>query len=82
MRKILKKMKKNLKYEIEFAKEAGFEGMLVMLDDLETYIYLESIYDDEMLEDIAYENGWEEVCALIDFTQDSQRVIHVEEAAA
>ena len=56
--------------------------MLVMIDDLEIYIYLESIYDDEMLGDIVYENGWEEECALIDFTADSQRIIHLEEAVA
>ncbi|HIP28561.1 MAG TPA: hypothetical protein EYG82_05235 [Sulfurovum sp.] len=67
---------------MSFARGAGFEGMLVMIDDLEIYIYLESIYDDEMLGDIVYENGWEEECALIDFTADSQRIIHLEEAVA
>jgi len=80
MKKILKKVKKKLKSEIEFAQEAGFEGMLVMLDDSQTYIYLETIYDNETIEEIVYENGWDDDCALIDFSQNSQKMIHLQEA--
>lgn len=82
MKKTLKKIKKKLKKEIDFAQEAGFEGILIMLDDSESYIYLESIYDDETIEDIVYENGWEESCVMIDFAQNSQKFIAKQEYVA
>ncbi len=82
MKKILKKVKKKMKQEIEFAQKAGFEGMLISLDDPESYIYLESIYDHDTLEDIVIENGWDEHCALLDFVEDSQKFLYVQEVAA
>ncbi len=71
----MKKIKKKLKNEIEFAHEAGFEGMIIMVEDPENYIYLENIYEDAMLEDIVYENGWEEECMLINFSQNSSKIM-------
>jgi len=82
MKKILKKVKKNLKHEIAFAQEAGFEGILMMLDDSESYMYLETIYDTEVIEDIVIENGWDENCVVLDFVNHSQQIICLEEAVA
>lgn len=82
MKKILKKVKKSLKQEIEFAHEAGFQGMMVMLDGSLAYIYLETMYDTETLEEIAIENGWDEHCVVLDFAQNSHKVLYIQELVA
>lgn len=77
MKKNIKKAKKKLKQEIEFAQKAGFAGIMLSLDDMENYLYLESIYDDETLEEMVRENGLSENCAVLDFTNNRQQLIFV-----
>jgi len=82
MKKILKKAKKHFKNEIEFAKKAGFEGILIRLPLSDSCIYLETIYDEDTLEDIVFENGWDSDCIMLNFANNSQKIIHLHEAVA
>ena len=79
MKKILKKIKKEFKHEIEFAKKIGYEGILIRLSGNSGCIYLDSIYNMHTVEDIIVENGWDEDCLMIDFTEKSQRIIYRKE---
>ncbi|HIP60108.1 MAG TPA: hypothetical protein EYH01_06755 [Campylobacterales bacterium] len=82
MKKILKKVKKEFKHEIEFAKKIGYEGILIRLSGDSECIYLDSIYNMHTVEDIIVENGWGEDCLMINFSEKSQRVIYMKEAVA
>ncbi len=60
MKKILKRVKEHFSKEIAFAKNSGFEGVLLPSNphDGEAY-YLEVSYPTHLIEEIAYENDWE-----------------------
>ncbi|MCH9814708.1 MAG: hypothetical protein K0U47_12290 [Epsilonproteobacteria bacterium] len=78
MKKLLKKVRKAFKDEIKFAQKAGFEGVLV---SLEGYIYLEVIYDIETLEEIVIQNGWQGDSVLLNFVDNSQKMLRITQAA-
>ncbi len=82
MKKILKKIKKDFKHEIDYAKKIGYEGILIRLSSEGGCIYLDSLYNMHTVEDIIVENGWDENCLMLNFSEKSQRVIYMDEAVA
>ena len=74
MKKILHDLKKKYKKNIKFAHDYGYQGMIVPLFGDCDEVFLESIYDEDELQDIAYENDWSEFL-LFDFVEDTQKIM-------
>ncbi len=79
MKKIIKKLKKEFKNEIKYAKKIGYEGILIRLSSDSGCIYLDTIYSMHTIEDIIIENGWNEDCLMIDFSDKSEKIIRIKE---
>ena len=78
MKKTLKKLKKHFKQEIEEAKHAGIESVLLSPDCNEP-IFLDIGQDDRSLSEIAACNGWHNQFLVIDFKRGTEKVLRCEE---
>jgi len=74
MKKILKDLKKQYEEKIIFAINYGYEGMMVPLFSDDDAVLLETIYNEEELQDMAYECDWNEFL-LFDFINDTEKII-------
>ncbi len=74
MKKILEDFKKRYKEKIIFAQNYGYEGMIIPLFSDSDEVLLESIYNEEELQYMAYEYDWSEFL-LFDFIDDTEKII-------
>ncbi len=82
---ILSRAKRSFKREMSFAKSIGFEGILIQIGsdiDSNSSIFLETIYNNKTIEEIAIDNGWDHDFLFIDFTTKKETIIQIADKVA